>query len=186
VIVRNLPIFIRLDEAATQIHGVSLHTCSPVTELHRDAAAGTVFVEQAPQRRDRAARMREKEMPPMTESLPSTQRRITAATGTPTRLDRPDVTPVDSAEGRAGAESAVEPVVAEAPILITEQEVRFSTAAAVTVPKKTTAGQRSVMLRLRLLFTRSTADEGAVKHRHYPHHYVFLEQALMAREIERC
>ena len=24
------------------------------------------------------------------------------------------------------------------------------------------------------------------KHRHYPHHYVFLEQALMAREMERC
>jgi hypothetical protein len=94
----------------------------------------------------------------MTESLPSVQRRITTATETPTCLNRPDVAPADSAEGRAGVESVVEPAVAEAPILITGQEVLFS----------------------------STADERAAKHRHYPQHYVFLEQALMAREMERC
>ena len=122
----------------------------------------------------------------MTESLPSIQRRMTTATGTPTRLNRPDVTPADSAEGCAGVEPVVEPAVAEAPILITEQEVPFSTAAAVTVPSKKTAGQGSVLLHPRLLFTRSMADERAAKHRHYRNHYVFLEQALMAREIERC
>jgi hypothetical protein len=102
----------------------------------------------------------------MTENLPSIQRRITTATETSTCLNRPGVAPADSAGGRAGVESVVEPAVAEAPILIIEQEVLFS-----------------ALLRL---FTRSTADERAAKHRHYPHHYVFLEQALMAREIERC
>jgi hypothetical protein len=96
----------------------------------------------------------------MTESLPRIQRHITTATGMPTRLNRPDVAPADSAEGRAGVESAV----AETPILITEQEVLLSTAAAVTVP----------------------STKIATKRRHYPHHYVFLEQALMAREMERC
>jgi hypothetical protein len=96
----------------------------------------------------------------MTESLPRIQRHITTATGMPTRLNRPDVAPADSAEGRAGVESAV----AETPILITEQEVLLSTAAAVTVP----------------------GTKIATKRRHYPHHYVFLEQALMAREMERC
>ena len=122
----------------------------------------------------------------MTESLPSIQRRMTTATGTPTRLNRPDVTPADSAEGCAGVEPVVEPAVAEAPILMTEQEVLFSTAAAVTVPSKKTTGQRSVLLHPRLLFMHSRADERAAKHQHHPHHYVFLEQALMAREMERC
>ena len=28
--------------------------------------------------------------------------------------------------------------------------------------------------------------ERVATHKHYPHHYVFLEQALMAREMERC
>jgi len=122
----------------------------------------------------------------MTESLPSIQRRITRATGTPTRLNRPDVASVDPAEGRAGVEAAVEPVATEAPILITEQEVIFGTAAAARVPGKKTAGQWIALLRPRRLFTRSMADERAAKHRHYQNHYVFLEQALMAREIERC
>ena len=103
----------------------------------------------------------------MTESLPRIQRHITTATGMPTRLNRPGVAPADSAEGGAGVESVVEPGVAQAPILITEQEVVLSTAAAVTVPSKKIA-------------------ERAAKHKHYPHHYVFLEQALMAREMERC
>ena len=122
----------------------------------------------------------------MTESLPSVQRRITTATETPTCLNRPDVAPADSAEGRAGVEPVVEPAVAEAPILITEQQVIFGTAAAVSISSKKTAGQWIALLRPRRLFTRSTADERAAKHRHYPQHYVFLEQALMAREMERC
>jgi hypothetical protein len=120
----------------------------------------------------------------MTESLPGIQRRIRRATGTPTCLNRPGV--ADSAEGRAGVEPVVDAAVAEAPILITEQEVLFSSAAAVSISSKKTAGQWIALLRPHRLFTRSTADERAAKHRHYPQHYVFLEQALMAREMERC
>jgi hypothetical protein len=122
----------------------------------------------------------------MTESLPSIQRHITTATGMPTCLNRPCVAPADSAEGRAGVESVVEPAVAEAPILITEQEVLLSTAAAVTVPSKKTAEQWIALLRPRRLFMHSRADERAAKHKHYPHQHLFLEQALMAREMERC
>ena len=122
----------------------------------------------------------------MTESLPRIQRHITTATGMPTRLNRPGVAPADSTEGRAGIESVVEPAVAEAPILITEQEVLLSAAAAVTVPSKKTAEHWIALLRPRRLFNHSRADERVAKHRHYPHHYVFLEQALMAREMERC
>ena len=122
----------------------------------------------------------------MPEGLPRIQRGITTATEVPTRLNRPDVAPADSAEGRAGVESAVEPAVAETPILITEQEVLLSTAAALTVPSKMTAEQWIALLRPRRLFNHSRADERVAKHKHYPGHYVFLEQALMAREMERC
>lgn len=100
----------------------------------------------------------------MTEILPSIQRHIAIATGMSTGLNRPGVAPVDSLEGRAGVESVLEPAVVQAPVLITEREVFLSTAAAVTVPSKTTATKRG----------------------HHLHHYVFLEQALMAREMERC
>jgi hypothetical protein len=122
----------------------------------------------------------------MTESLPSIQRRITTATGTPTRLNRPDVAAADSAEGRAGVEPVVDAAVSGVPALITEQEVLFSSAAAVSISSKKTAGQWIALLRPRRLFMHSTADERAAQHRHYPQHYVFLEQALMAREMERC
>jgi hypothetical protein len=122
----------------------------------------------------------------MTESLARIQQHITTATGMPTRLNRQGVAPADSAEGRAGVESVVEPAVAEAPILITEQEVLLSTAAAVTVPSKKTAEQWIALLRPRRLFMHSRADERAAKHKHYPHQHLFLEQALMAREMERC
>ena len=100
----------------------------------------------------------------MTESLPRIQRHITTATGMPTRLNRPDVAPADSAGGRAGIEPVVGAAASRVPVLITEQEVLLSTAAAVTVP----------------------GTKIATKRRHYPHHYVFLVKALMAREMERC
>jgi hypothetical protein len=122
----------------------------------------------------------------MTGRLPRIRRGITTATEAPTRLNRPDVTPVGSAEGRAGVEPVVDAAVSRVRVLITEQEVLFSAAAAVTVPSKKTAEQWIALLRPRRLFMHSRADERAAKHRHYPHHYVFLEQALMAREMERC
>jgi hypothetical protein len=122
----------------------------------------------------------------MTGRLPRIRRGITTATEAPTRLNRPDVTPVGSAEGRAGVEPVVDAAVSRVRVLITEQEVLFSAAAAVTVPSKKTAEQWIALLRPRRLFMHSRADERAAKHRHHPHHYVFLEQALMAREMERC
>jgi hypothetical protein len=121
----------------------------------------------------------------MTEVLPSIQRQITTATGIPTCLNRPGVAPADSAEGSAGVDSVVEPAVAEAPILITEQEVLLSTTAAVTARSQKTAEKWSALLRPRHLLMHSRADERAAKHGHYPHHYVFLEQALMGREMDR-
>jgi hypothetical protein len=110
---------------------------------------------------------------------------ITTATGRPTRLNRPGLAPADSAGGRAGVESVVEFAVAEAPILITEQEVLLSTAAAVTAPRKKTAEQWIALLRPRRPFMHSRADDRSAKHRHYPRHYAFLEQALMGREMDR-
>ncbi|MDT5045797.1 MAG: hypothetical protein QOG75_1650 [Mycobacterium sp.] len=65
-----------------------------------------------------------------------------------------------------------EPTVAEdrvfqAPVLVTEQEVMFSTAAAVPMPPTT--------------ITRRLID--AI--RHYPQRFSYLDRALMAREMYR-
>jgi hypothetical protein len=118
--------------------------------------------------------------------LPRIRRGITTATEAPTRLNRPDVAPVGSAEGRAGVEPVVDAAVSRVSVLITEQEVLFSSAAAVTIPSKKNARAWVGLLRLRRLVTSSTVDERAAERRHYSQHYVFLEQALMAREMERC
>jgi hypothetical protein len=48
VFVGNFTDFIRSDEAADRFQGVFLHARSTATELSPDAAAGTVFAEQAP------------------------------------------------------------------------------------------------------------------------------------------
>jgi len=122
----------------------------------------------------------------MTGSRPRIQRGITTATETPTRRKRTKTTPADSAEEREGVEPVVDAAVSGVPVLITEQEVLLSTGAAVTIPSKKNARAWVGLLRPRRLITRSTADERAAKHKHYPRHYVFLEQALMAREMERC
>ncbi len=116
----------------------------------------------------------------MTESLPGIQRPIATAIEAPTRPNRPDLAPAEPAEGRPGVEPVVEPALAQAPLLITEQQVILGTAAALRVPKKK---QWIALLRPRR--ARSTAHERAAKHRHYPHHYGFVEQALMAREMDR-
>jgi hypothetical protein len=120
----------------------------------------------------------------MTKRLASIKRPFAMATVTPTHLDRSDVALADPAEGRTG-EPVVEPAVAQAPLLITEQQVIFGTAAALRVPGKKTAGQRIARLRARRPFLSSRADGRAAKDRHYPHNYYFLEQALMAREMDR-
>ena len=57
--------------------------------------------------------------------------------------------------------------VSQAPVLVTEQEVMFSTAAAVPLPPTT--------------ITRRLID--AI--RHYPRRFSYLDRALMAREMYR-
>jgi hypothetical protein len=121
----------------------------------------------------------------MLESLARIQQRSTTATETPTRLKRKKVTPADSAEGGKGVEPAVDAAVSGVPVLITEQEVIFSTAAAVTVPSKKNARAWVGLLRPRRPFTSSTADERPAKNRHCPRRYDFFEQALMGREMDR-
>ena len=110
---------------------------------------------------------------------------ITTGSEAPTHLSRQDVIPANPPVGRFGVDPVVQPAVVEAPVLITEQQVMFGTAAAVRAPNKKTAKPRIALLRLRRVFTRSTTHEGAARHRHYLNHYDFLEQALMAREMDR-
>ncbi|MGA7051913.1 MAG: hypothetical protein WBZ37_11670 [Mycobacterium sp.] len=109
----------------------------------------------------------------MAGSLPGIQRRPRAVTGTA----------AGSAEGRDGVEPVVDAVASGVPVLITEQEVHFSTAAAVTVPSE--KDTRAWVGSLRRLVTRSTADERAATRRHWPRRYSFLDQASMAREMDR-
>ena len=67
--------------------------------------------------------------------------------------------------------------VSRTPILITEQEVAFSTAAAVPVQPTTTRWwtqtSRVILLAIRRMF------------RHYPSRLSYLEHSCMAREMDR-
>ena len=84
------------------------------------------------------------------------------------------------------AVAAVEPVtevVTQAPVLITEQEIAFSTAAAVRLrPAKT---RRGLMAVLRGIFVNSTANEEKPRRHYPPRRSSFLEHAAMTREMRR-
>ena len=89
--------------------------------------------------------------------------------------------------GAPGVESSTQ-VGGSATILITEQEVAFSTAAAVPVrPAKTrqraapTAGVVAALHRM----VSSLTPEGRAPRRYYSNHYDFVEDAAMAREMQR-
>lgn len=73
--------------------------------------------------------------------------------------------------------------VTPAEVLISTQQVVFGTAIAVGAGRRTSIGGRLVALARRVL-TPST-DASAPQRRHYPKRYGFLENALMAREMER-
>ena len=74
-------------------------------------------------------------------------------------------------------------VVSQAPILITEREVVFSTAAAVPLPH--TQPLRTVIATLPAIFLSSSVDARPAP-RHYPSRRdSFLEQAAMVREMRR-
>ncbi len=84
------------------------------------------------------------------------------------------------------AVAAVEPVteeVTQTSVLITEQEVAFSTAAAVPVrPAKTRRGLTAV---LRGIFVNSTANAEKPRRHYPPRRNSLLEHTTMAREMHR-
>jgi hypothetical protein len=89
--------------------------------------------------------------------------------------------------GAQCAEPSTE-VGGSAPILITEQEVAFSTAVAVPIrPAKTRPGAAptvGVLAALHRMVSRLTSEEPAPR-RYYSNHYDFVEEAAMAREMYR-
>ena len=74
-------------------------------------------------------------------------------------------------------------VVRQPQVLITEQEIAFSTAAAVPLPR--TKPTRSVMAALRTMFLSSPGKERPPRRHYPPRRDSFLEQAAMSREMQR-
>lgn len=78
----------------------------------------------------------------------------------------------------------VNAAVSPPPVLITEQEVAFSTAAAVAVPRSKPIHR--VIAALRAMFLSSAGEDAQRVPRHYPpRRAAFLEDAAMAREMRR-
>jgi hypothetical protein len=73
--------------------------------------------------------------------------------------------------------------VRQPPVVITEQAVAFSTAAAVPLPR--TKPTRRVIGALRAMFLSSSEDARPVPRHYPPRRDEFLEQAAMAREMRR-
>ena len=73
--------------------------------------------------------------------------------------------------------------VSQPPVLITEQAVAFSTAAAVSLPR--TKPTRSVIAALRGMFVSSSADAEPAPRHYPPRRDAILDQAAMAREMRR-
>jgi len=80
----------------------------------------------------------------------------------------------------ASAAPSVE--VSSTEVLITTQQVVFSTAAAVGVRREDTGGRLVAIVRR--MFAIST-DAARPRPQYYPKRYVFLEDAAMARAMER-
>ncbi|MGH3558616.1 MAG: hypothetical protein ACRDTK_14170 [Mycobacterium sp.] len=75
-----------------------------------------------------------------------------------------------------------------APILITEQEVAFSSAAALPVRQTTTRGwaaATSVVLAAMRRMSLTLTSDGRAPRRDYPKRSAFLENACMALEMDR-
>lgn len=73
--------------------------------------------------------------------------------------------------------------VSQPPVVITEQEVVFSTAAAVPLPR--TKPSRRVIAALRAMFLSSAKDERPSPRHYPPRRDAFLEEAAMRREMHR-
>jgi len=75
----------------------------------------------------------------------------------------------------------VEDSVSQAPVLVTEQKVMFSTAA-VAVPLRPTTITRRLTDAIRVV---GAALYRPPARRHYPERYLYLDRARMAREMYR-
>jgi hypothetical protein len=93
--------------------------------------------------------------------------------------------PVASSDPRDGGAGHVQAIdaVRQPPVVITEQEVVFSTAAAVPMPR--TKPTRTVSAALRALFLRSPRDARPKRQYCPPLRPAFMEQAEMSREMFR-
>jgi hypothetical protein len=91
-------------------------------------------------------------------------------------------TPADPQVVAEGPEQVIE-AVSQPPVVITEQEVVFSTAAAVPSPR--TKPARRVIAALRAMFLSSTEDARPAPRHYPPRRDAFLEEAAMAREMRR-
>jgi hypothetical protein len=91
-------------------------------------------------------------------------------------------TPADPQDVVKGPERVIEPVT-QPPVVITEQQVAFSTAAA--VPLLRTKPIRRVIAAVRAMFRSSSEDERPARRHYPPRREAFLEDAAMAREMRR-
>jgi hypothetical protein len=73
----------------------------------------------------------------------------------------------------------------ERPVLITEQQVRFGTAAAVALPPAKPRRWAHAMETVAAAVQGFFAGPTEPVRRHYPKRYGYLENALMAREMDR-
>ena len=88
-------------------------------------------------------------------------------------VDEPAPQPLPAAPSPAGAASAE--------VLITPQQVRFSTAAAAGVRRENTGG--GIVSAARRMFATSKAPRP--RSQYYPKRYAFIENAAMARAMAR-
>jgi hypothetical protein len=92
------------------------------------------------------------------------------------------VTPADRQDVVEEPEHVTE-AVSQPPVVITAQEVAFSTAAAVPLPR--TKPTRGVIAALRAMFVSSSTDVPSAPRHYPPRRDAFLEDAAMAREMRR-
>jgi hypothetical protein len=97
-------------------------------------------------------------------------------------MSEPSTAPADMQNVVENPEHVIE-AVSQPPVVITEQELAFSTAAAVSLSR--TKPKRGVFAALRAMF-RSSSQDAQPAPRHYPpRRDEFLEEAAMEREMRR-
>ena len=92
---------------------------------------------------------------------------------------------ISAPEGPQGLVEASEHVIecVSQPVLITEQAVAFSTAAAVRLPR--TKPSHKLIAALRAMFLSSSEDAPPAQRHYPPRRDAFLEKAAMEREMHR-